>query len=145
AAGSDADINAELSQRAGIKLYRPGKGWREGAIQRPLRAKDQAHTAGNVARKLADLSPLLCRRGTGDGRSSSRNHLKFSAFSHERPPCSPTLCPSLPRMRGRVRVGVGCRTDWLKQIVLSKITTPDFLYDITQTVSPPLLGQIRSA
>jgi hypothetical protein len=33
-----------------------------------LRAKDQAHTARNVARKLADLSPLLCSRRTGDYR-----------------------------------------------------------------------------
>src|SRR5215467_13136778 len=68
AAGGDADIDAELGQRAGIKLYRPGNGWREGTIQRTLRAKDQAHTARNVARKLADLGPLLCGRGAGDYR-----------------------------------------------------------------------------
>src|SRR5258706_16083971 len=68
AAGGDANIDAELGQRAGIKLYRPGNGWREGTIKRTLRAKDQAHTARNVARKLSDLSPLLCSRRTGDYR-----------------------------------------------------------------------------
>src|SRR6266478_6560242 len=130
AASGDADIDAELGQRAGIKLYRPGNGWREGTIQRTLRAKDQADTAGNVACKLADLSPLLCGRRAGDYRGQSGNHRKFSAFSHESPLLADTLPPPTPRA-GEVRVGVAAGRIMLSESCLAKSPAPDFLYDIT--------------
>ena len=68
AAGGDADIDPKLGQCARVVFSWSWSRWVERAIQRSLRAENEADTARNVARKLAGLSPVLCGRRSGDHR-----------------------------------------------------------------------------
>src|SRR5262249_16437488 len=59
AARGDADIDAELGDRAGVVLDRPRCRRREGAADVALRTDDQADAGRHVAGELAGLDALL--------------------------------------------------------------------------------------